>query len=468
MSGSAPGNHLLPRSMALRLTLALAALAIAVFASVALLLHQGLEEEIGNARAQDLEGKVDIVRHLLEEVQQPQDLESFTHHLNDVLIGDGQIRIWLLATDGRLLYGGQKRPLVRPATHRRPGLMEVVREDGLVMEGRLVLLQPDAVLSARELIVAVDTRPQQALLRRYGARLATVCGAGVALTVLLAGAIAWRSLRPVQRLSREAAALNPQSLSARLSPVETTELQTLVHAFNRALDRVEAAYEQLEGFSADVAHELRTPLATMIQGAEVALHRERPASELRETLQVNLEVLRELAGLVTNMQFLARADKGELAEQLCAMDLRAEAEHVAEYFEPLLDQQNLQLLIEGDARAVANPTLIRRALVNLVGNATRFTADGGAIHVEIGAHGDQVRMAVRNPGVGIPAELLPRLFDRFVRGDSARQHSGSHQGLGLAIVRAIAVMHGGRVFARSDNGWTEIGLEWPSGTTSAG
>jgi two-component system, OmpR family, heavy metal sensor histidine kinase CusS len=206
----------------------------------------------------------------------------------------------------------------------------------------------------------------------------------------------------------------------------------------------------------------------MIQGAEVALHRERPASELRETLQVNLEVLRELAGLVTNMQFLARADKGELAEQLCAMDLRAEAEHVAEYFEPLLEQQNLRLLIEGDARAVANPTLIRRALVNLVGNATRYTADGGAIHVDIGAHGDQVRMAVRNPGVGIPAELLPRLFDRFVRGDSARQHSGSHQGLGLAIVRAIAVMHGGRVFARSDNGWTEIGLEWPSGTTSAG
>lgn len=461
--------NVLPRAMALRLTLALAALAVVVFTSVALLLHRGLQEEIERAREHDLEGKIDVVQHLLDEVRQPQDLQALTHHLNDVLIGDGQMRIWLLAANGRVLYGGLHRPATRPASRLRSGSagglgrrLDVVREDGLVMDGRLVLLQPHPVLGARELIVAIDTRAQQALLQRYGVRLATVCGAGVAMTVLLASVIARRSLRPVQRLSQEAAALNPQALSSRLSPVNTAELQTLVKAFNRALDRVEAAYGQLEGFSADVAHELRTPLATMIHGTEVALHRERPAEELRETLQVNLEVLRELSGLVNDMLFLAKADQGQLADRRTTVELREEAQHVADYFEPLLEEHGLCLEIRGSATTVANQALVRRALVNLVGNASRYTERGLAIEVTIEKHESQVRLAVRNPGPAVAPELLPRLFDRFVRGDTAREHSGSHHGLGLAIVRAIAVMHGGRAFARSQGGWTEVGVEWPT------
>lgn len=448
--------------MALQLTLALAALAIVVFTGVALVLYGGLQEEIERARAHDLEGKIDVVQHLLEEVRQPQDLQALTHHLNDVLIGDGQMRIWLLTGDGRVLYGGRQRPTIRPVGGQTERL-EVVREDGLVMDGRRVLLPSHPVLGARELIVAIDTRAQQALLQRYGARLATVCGAGVALTVLLAAVIARRSLSPLHRLSREAATLNPQSLESRLSPVDTTELQTLVQAFNHALDRVESAYEQLEGFSADVAHELRTPLATMIHGTEVALHRQRPAEELRDALQVNLEVLQELSGLVNDMLFLARADQGQLADRMATVDLRAEAEHVAEYFEPLLDEQGLQLRIDGQVQAVANPALIRRALVNLVGNATRYTGRGAAIEVSLGQSDGHAQLSVRNQGPTISPELLPRLFDRFVRGDSARKHSGSHHGLGLAIVRAIAVMHGGRSFACSGDGWTEIGVQWPLG-----
>ncbi|AKJ30702.1 heavy metal sensor histidine kinase [Caldimonas brevitalea] len=445
--------------MAAHLTLALSLVAVVVFVTVAVLLQRALQEELHRTLDQDLAGKVDVVRHFVDEIQSAQDLGELRHHLDDVLIGDGEMRIWLMRDDGGVLYGGQRPPELTPRAGDR---VQVRREDGLPMEGRRVRLPSTQVLPASELVVAVDTRPQAALLRRYRATIAMVCGLGVALTVLLTAWIARRSLRPVHRLSQEAASLSPTALAARLSPVQTHELQLLVDAFNRALDRVEAAYGQLEGFNADVAHELRTPLATMINATEVALRRERSADELRETLQLNLEVLREQSALVNDMLFLAQADRGRLADSLTPTDLHSEAQRVAEYFEPLLEELQQRVQVEGGATALCNPALVRRALVNLVGNATRYTAAGGCIHVDVSEHEGRVRLAVRNPGPPIPAESMPRLFERFFRANSARERSGSHHGLGLAIVRAIAVMHGGRTLAQCAEGWTEIGLEFPA------
>jgi two-component system heavy metal sensor histidine kinase CusS len=444
--------------MANRLTIALCVLAILVFTTVALLLYRALETELTRVRQRDLAGKVDVVRHFLEEVHSQKDLQDLRHHLDDVLIGDGHMRIWLVGKDGAVLYGGQRRPELHTS---RPGELHVRREDGLLMPGQQISLPDHPVLPASELIVAVDTREQQALLRRYRTTIATVCGLGVALTVLIAAWVARQSLRPVKQLSKEAAALSPLALSARLSPVHTSELQLLVESFNRALDRVEAAYGQLEAFSADVAHELRTPLATMISATEVALRRPRTTEELRETLQLNLEVLREQSGLVNDMLFLAQADRGQLADSLQETDLAREAERVAEYFEAMLDESKQRLVIEGQVTTSCNPSLLRRALVNLVGNAIRYTEAGGTITISLSDRDGWIDAAVRNPGPSIPPELLPRLFERFFRADAARERGTGHHGLGLAIVRAVAIMHGGQAFARSADGLTEIGMRLP-------
>lgn len=447
--------------MAQRLILALTLLAVVVFVAVALLLHSGLRHELERARAHDLEGKIDVVEHLLEEVRSPADVPALTHHLNDLLIGHGQMRIWLLDRQGRVFYGGSQPPV--PAAGATG--LQVRREDGLAMQARRVSLEAHPVLGEQDLIVAIDSRDQDAMLRRYATRLAIICGVGVALIVAISGWIARRSLHPVRRLSEEATALNPGSLSSRLTPVETTELQELVQAFNSALGRVETAYSQLEGFSADVAHELRTPLATLIGSTEVALIRERPAEELREVLGTHLEVLRELSTLVNDMLFLAKADQGQLADHLVPLDLKAQAQHIADYFEPMLEEQGVRLRLDGDAQAAGDAGLVRRALVNLVGNAARYTPRGGSIVIELATVESRLaRICVRNTGPAIPPELLPRLFDRFVRGDPARERSSSHHGLGLAIVRAVAVMHRGRVFAHSQDGWTAVGLEWPRTT----
>jgi two-component system heavy metal sensor histidine kinase CusS len=462
-----------PRSMAVRLTVAMCVLTVVVFTLVAVLLQRALEGEFTRAREQDLAGKVDVVRHFLEEVENLDDLPNLAHRLDDVLIGDGQMRLWLITDSGVVLYGGKRRPTVEPA---RFGAVNVQREDGLRLEGLRVKLPAHDVMPPAELIVAMDVRPQQALLQRYRTTIGVVCGVGVALIVLLTAWIARRSLQPVGRLSQEAAALSPAALSARLSPVATSELQELVESFNRALARVEAAYSQLEGFSADVAHELRTPLATMINATEVALQRPRGADELRETLEMNLEVLREQAGLVNDMLFLARADQGQLADSLKPTFLRAEAERVMEYLEPLLDERQQTVRVEGDASAVCNPTLVRRAMLNLVANAARYTDSGGQIVIRLSrdtqngvaqVSSPQARITVRNPGAPIDSAVLPRLFDRFYRADASRERASGHSGLGLAIVRAVALMHGGSTHASSADGWTEIGFSMSAAPTLA-
>ncbi|MFQ6687097.1 two-component sensor histidine kinase, partial [Bordetella pertussis] len=175
-------------------------------------------------------------------------------------------------------------------------------------------------------------------------------------------------------LSGQAASIQPEHLDVRLPVVGIDrELSDLVASFNRTLDRLQEAYQKMEGFNADVAHELRTPLATLINGAQVTLSSPRSAEELREALTSNLEELEDLKTLVNDMLFLARADRGEQAADLAPARLEQEALRVAEYFEATLEAQALHVAVQGSATCAANPGLVRRALANLLANAIRAT-----------------------------------------------------------------------------------------------
>jgi len=240
---------------------------------------------------------------------------------------------------------------------------------------------------------------------------------------------------------------------------QAEELEPLVAQFNELLGRLSQAYEQLEGFNADVAHELCNPLATLISSTELALRAQRDADELREVLGSNLEELQRVAGIVQDMLFLSRADRGSVARREATSSLAALARLVVDYHEAALEDVGLKIEIVGDTSADCDLPLLQRALSNLVANATRYADPGSTIQIEINALTDrEVRIAVFNQGAPIKPEHLPRLFDRFFRGDGARSDAHQHHGLGLAIVAAIARMHGGRPFARSAGGITSIGF----------
>jgi two-component system heavy metal sensor histidine kinase CusS len=296
--------------------------------------------------------------------------------------------------------------------------------------------------------------------------------AGLALTLLLAtltGAAFvgigtfWRvrcGLQPLLDLADQTKAIAPDRLGERLrlaEPVE--ELQPWIDQFNGLMGRLQRAYVQLEGFNADVAHELRTPLATLMGQTEVALSRERSPEALRETLISNLEELQRLAALVNDMLFLSQSDRGAVARRGSSTSLAEIARQVVEFHEAPLDDARLTVQIEGDILAAVDEALVKRAISNLLGNAIRFAEPGSRITIRIAADAaEQVRLEVQNAGPAIAPQHLSRLFDRFFRIDSARPDSQSHHGLGLAIVAAIARMHAGRTLAACDGGTTRIGF----------
>ncbi|OZI77984.1 two-component sensor histidine kinase [Bordetella genomosp. 12] len=435
-----------------RLTLALGAIALLVSLVAGLTLYWALDREVRRQEVTEAAGKAELIAHLAG--MQPGSLSGLRAILDGMTAGHGNLAVWVQA-GGELLYGDAE-----PRIHRRAGQeVDVQTAGGARLHGVQWPLDAHG-LPGGQLTVAVGTGAGSQFLYAYGSALLLICVLWVSLTVILSAWAVRRTLAPMRRLSAQAAGIGPEHLERRLPLAGIDrEVRDLAASVNRTLERLQQAYQQMEGFNANVAHELRTPLATLINGAQLALSAPRSNSELRDTLSSSLEELEDMKTLINDMLFLARADGGERAADAAPVALEQEARRVAEFFEPALEAEQLQLLVQGRAQVRANANLLRRAMVNLVANAIRATAPGGTIRIVCEAlPGQAARISVQNPGPPIAAADLPQLFERFYRAGAAQRRRGEGHGLGLAIVRAIAIMHGGQVHARSDARGTDIGL----------
>ena len=431
-------------SIATRLTIGLGLVSVLVFSAAGVLLHRALQAELASADAAKLRGKVSVVQHFVDEAARAGDWSGLFHHLDDLRIGHDGLHVWLIAATGESIYGGpptlpyQVDALEAPLTAASPWPSSVIR-------------------------VASDVGPREDLLRRHLTTLIVVCTLGVAATVALSWFAIRRCLRIVTRLSTEAGSISPRSFGRRLSePAEGLELTGLVGAFNHALDRLEAAYEQMQAFNANVAHELRTPLAALVTGTQVALSSSRSSDELRELLASNLEELEVMKGLVSDMLFLSRADRGDQAEGLEQVDLGLEGDKAIRYCEAMLLEAQARAERSGDASVLCNPPLVGRAIVNLLTNAIHHTAPQGVIQVRIDAIAGVVRLYVDNPGEPIPQAVRTGMFERFNSAGASRTRARPGHGLGLAIVAAIARMHGGAVFSDRSGTDNRIGFTLPT------
>jgi len=444
------------RSMQARLTLLLGAIALLVSSLAGATLFWALKREVERQEITEVSGKLELIDHLIDMQNSASGLHDLAATFDEMRAGQGQLGIWIVDAQGHAVYGGPAPETLGTADDGRQVVLQTA--DGGRMRGLRVAMN-DRILPGAELTVAVSTRTSSQFLYAYGTALVLICALWVGATVVLAAWAVRRSMAPTRRLSEQAARIQPDNLARRL-PLEDTdrELYDLVRSFNRTLERLQSAYQQMEGFNADVAHELRTPLATLINGTQVMLSSPRDAAELRDALESNLEELEDLKTLVNDMLFLARADRGERAADLAPVSLAAEARRVAEYYEATLEAQGVHLRCEGDATVAANPGLVRRALANLISNAIKATPAGREIVLTCSASEAGARVQVRNPGTPIPAADLSRIFDRFFRSGQPRAPRSEGHGLGLAIVRAIALMHGGDVDAVSDASGTAVGI----------
>lgn len=449
-------------SISQRLAAMFAITSLVLLSMAAVAMHCLLERELTRHQMNELESRWHLHEPFIHRNNDAAYWDYVASKLDSILTDSQRVRMWVVGEDDRFRYGADLDEAQR-ATAYTDGFGE------LMVEGRHMKSFSGEVAAHGErpavrMMIALDSTPFAETLQTFTMGLVALMVLGAVAAAALGSYIAGIGLRPLGRLSREAQALTPNALSRRLqTDTLPPELSQLAQAFNGALGRLESAYQHLEAFNADVAHELRTPLGNLIGQTQVTLSRERDAQELKELLHSNLEDLERLRGIVNDMLFLARADRGESAPNRVEVSVAQEVQRAVEFLEFVLEEAEVKVRIEGDARASIETSLFGRAITNLLQNAVQHAPRGAEVVVDVRQQSSDVRVSVRNPGPSIGREHLARMFDRFYRVDSARSGSHENHGLGLAIVRAIATMHGGNVFADSGEQGTIIGFTVAAG-----
>lgn len=314
--------------------------------------------------------------------------------------------------------------------------------------------------------IAVDVTREEVVTAGYRRRLAMVLVAGLLVSAGAGAIVARRGMRPLVEITRAATRMSAAQLHERVNPARwPRELSALATAFDQMLDRLEGSFARLSQFSADLAHELRTPINNLMGEAQVALSKARAPDEYRRVIESSLEEFDKLSRTIDGLLFLARADHPDTQIHRVSLDARKEIDAVREFFDAMAQEQGVAVLCEGGATVHADPLLFRRAISNLLSNALQYTPRGGQVLMSVAAlsEGGAI-VSVGDTGCGIAPEHLPKLFDRFYRIDRARSHSSHHLGLGLAIVKSILELHRGIVTVQSEPGkGTTVSLQFPAG-----
>lgn len=457
------------RSLANRIALISALCGLIVIGGGMVMGSWALSQQLDQRSAAELVGKRALLLHILSETPTVGAVAQNAHRFGDLLIGHDDLHLALVnPATGEVVAGFS--PLARQSVavlQSLPATAGTVHTWTASGTRRLSSVWgPGAVANGQTLhyYLSVDRRHDASLL--MGFLKATLVGLPVLLLLvaLSAGLTARAGLAPLLRFNRVAASISAQSLSKRLSPDGLPmELATLAREFNAMLGRIDEGYRRLEEFSGDLAHEIRTPMATLLGRSQVALSQSRSEAQLREVIEGNVEEMDRLSGLIADMLFLATADHKDSLLKPQAFELAAEAQRVSEYFSLVGDERGVKVEVSGKALLRADRLLIERAITNLVSNAVRHADPGSTVHVTVTQTAAKIELAVRNRGPAIAPEHLDRIFDRFFRIDSARSRHDGGTGLGLAIVRSIMTAHGGRVTASSeDGGDTVFRLSFPA------
>lgn len=442
-------------SLSSRLALLFAACTAVVSLFAGVLFSRASEAHFVELDQQLLSGKLIGLRRALHDLQSSESEVRLAEELNR----QADLSLRITGSDGRRWYDSSTR-LPDKLPHK-PGLSTINDNDTdyRVLNAPLFVDKPDSP----QLTLLLDITHHQHFLQRMQHLIWLTVGLSALATALLGAWAARSGLRPLRRMSAVARGVSAQSLNARLPEDDMPpELAEMAHHFNAMLGRLDDSFQRLSAFSADIAHELRTPLSNLLTHTQVTLTRPRPIEDYREALHSNLEEVQWMAQLVNDMLYLAKADHGLLMPKREQLELAEEADVLLEFFAPLAEDAQVTLSREGTARLVGDRSMLRRALSNLLDNALRFTPAKGEVRMRIVERPEGLSLTVENSGDGIDGVLLPRLFDRFYRADPARQEGSSeHAGLGLAITQSIVRAHGGQIRCESADGWTRFVIELP-------
>lgn len=466
------GRHHAPaRSLTLRVTLVFTLIVALAASALGIYLYRAFVGEIVRRDDIQLLGKLRQVQVLLGRPGAAELLRTQADVFRDTMSGQENSLVRILAADGRLLADinalGEDYP-VPPSAGAAPGTAAIATwatrrgAPGRVVAGS-ARLSAGEMTTAVTVVVARAYAERSAMFAGYRRQIAGAAAVGALLAAALAALMLRRGLLPLRSMAEHAALVRPGTLGHRLDAAGApSELQPLAEAINAMLDRLQAGYARLSGFSADLAHEFRTPVANLLGQSQVMLAQARSVADYEALTASNIEELERLARMIDSMLFLARAEQDEVKLQRRPLAALDELRKVADFYDGMAQERGLALACTGGGTVLADAALLRRALANLLSNAVRHADEGSTIVLHAEERGDRTALSVSNVGPAVAAPHLAHLFDRFYRADSARSEAEGSTGLGLAIVSAIMALHGGESGVAADGARITFTLRFPA------
>ena len=443
------------QSVTLRLSLAFALLAALVFAALGIYLSRSADQHMAELDAHELLGKLVLARRLGMNESTPAALAG---RLGDALVGEHGV---IVAVDGKKgpLFAwpdsGQARALAEaaPVIGETPLRLAVAGGEYRAVAGAFETGWGEEA----RVIVARDIRHHTDFLDQLRRDFWLAVLAAALLTAVVGLLVARHGLRPVRAIARAAGRISAGRLAERIPEQDVpAELAELVSAFNAMLGRLEESFLRLSDFSADLAHELRTPIHALRMQTEVSLGKPRSIDEYRDLLASSLEEHERLSRIIGDMLFLAKAEHGLVSPGKDTIGLRDLCQRLVEYYGIL--NENVSIELRGDDVSIhGDHLMLERAIGNLLVNAIHHTPSGGRIVLAIAREAESAVITVSNSGPPIPRDALSRIFDRFVRLNQDNEGSG----LGLAITRSIVHAHRGTIAVRTSGKKTEFVIRIP-------
>jgi two-component system heavy metal sensor histidine kinase CusS len=411
--------------MSLRLVVLFGLLALVLFTAVGSYLSHSLHMQLEARDDEELAGKCRSINHLVEHAASLEDILTRRHLVLDTLSGHDQLLVRIARADGSTLMESHDPTRTAPGVDlstikiRSWDHIEALRMGDL--RARYIASMPVTRSGEKAIVLVVRTASDRMLLLAdYRADVWWAASIGTALATLLSYFLVRSGLRPLRMMAAQTRAISANKLDTRLDlQAAPRELHEIVQSFNDMLDRLHCSFQQLSQFSADLAHDVRTPLNNLMVQTQVALGKPRSLDEYQALLSSNIEEYERLSRMMESMLFLARADNAHVVLQIQPLDVAEELNRIAEYFEGIAEEA--QVRIAGRQRRAACRCHPAAPCGGQPGRQRHPLYATAGQHQPGGNRGGATLIGVANPGPGIPPDQIERIFDRFYRADLAQQ-----------------------------------------------
>jgi len=438
-----------PNSIVLRTALLFALLTASVISIMGVGVRIAVDHHFAEMDQQQIAGKLELIQEILVSAQSLADQDIARSELKRALIGHHDLLVRIDDPNGQLWYEAGHHRI--PETQRNAPAWT---ENGVPYRGRSI-----TAANGFHITVGIDISHHEQFLNAFEWELLMIGLCGLSTMALLGFVATQRGFSPVQTMTALVARSSAKQLGDRIAvQVLPMELRELASAFNAMLDRLQDSLTRLSDFSSDLAHELRTPINNLMVQTQVSLSKPREVADYHEVLYASLEEYERLARMISDMLFLAKADRGLVTPGVEPIKLHNVFEALCEFYEEVAAEKPVQFSITGKASIHGDKLMLQRAFGNLLENAIRHSHTNGTINIKIKTVNSATNIVIENTGDNITPEQLPRLFDRFYRADSSRQRNDEGAGLGLAITQSIITAHAGNISVCSDNGVTKFDI----------